>query len=92
MKELQDGAIYSLALTPHQYTAKRVPDTDRYRAANIAWVLMPEWPENQLLCGPILFVLKDGTIARAEGRTPATVHDLNFTGRYQHEPANTNTE
>jgi hypothetical protein len=82
--QLQEHAIYSLALTPHQYTARRIPDKPEYRAAGLSWILIPEWSDNSLLAGPVLFVDVEGRILRGEGKTAATVMDLDFTGRYKH--------
>lgn len=78
-RELQEGAIYSLALTPYQYTAKRA-DQQKY---GVAWVLLPEWPDNSLIGGPIAFVLPDGRLSVREGPTTYTIEQLNFTGRYK---------
>jgi hypothetical protein len=82
-KPLQEGAIYSMALTPHQYVARALPSTSRWRAARIAWVLVPhKLDEGSLLSGPILYVDTDGHIGVSGGLTEASVSDLDFTGRY----------
>jgi hypothetical protein len=83
MKQLREHGIYSLALTPYQYTARRIPDKPEYRATNLAWILLPEWEDKPGICGPVLFVDMDGNIRRLEGKTAATVGNLDFTGRYQ---------
>lgn len=83
MKQLREHGIYCLALTPYQYTARRIPDKPVYRTANIAWVLIPVHPDHALLGGPILFVNNAGMLLRAEGTLAATVDSLDFTGRYK---------
>jgi hypothetical protein len=80
VKQLRDGGVYSLSLTPYQYTARRYTGVHR---DTIAWVLVPEFQYSSLICGPALFVAHDGTIGRSEGTTALTTNDLDFTGRYK---------
>jgi hypothetical protein len=76
---LKDGAIYSLALTPYQYVARKYAGVHR---ATIAWVLVPRNADNALIGGPALFVTPEGTIGMQDGLSDATTNDLDFTGRY----------
>lgn len=82
MKQLKEHGIYCLALTSYQYTARRIPAKPEYRAANLAWILMPMYPDHTLLGGPVLFVDASGTILRSQGKTALTTNNLDFTGRY----------
>lgn len=75
MKQLREGAIYSLALTPYQYTARRLGQ------GQVEWLLLPEWPDNPLIGGPILYVTYSGQIGRSEGLTGMYSNELNRTGR-----------
>lgn len=75
-RELKEGGIYSLALSPFQYTARRV---DR---GNVEWLLIPQWQDIPILCGPLAYVTTDGRIGVHDGITERTTDDLDFTGRY----------
>lgn len=79
LERLQDGGIYSLALTAYQYTARRHSGP----AEGVVWLLLPEWPDNPLIGGPVAYILSDGRIGVKEGITAATIADLDFTGRYK---------
>lgn len=84
MKQLREGAIYCLGLTPYQYVARRLADDSKYRTTEgIDWVLHPENADNALIGGPVLFVMVDGNIGRKGGITELTTDDLQFTGRYK---------
>lgn len=76
-KRLVEGAIYSLGLTPYQYTARRVD------AGEVVWLLIPEFEGVPLICGPVLYVDPQNRLALKEGITQQTTSDLQFTGRYK---------
>jgi hypothetical protein len=74
---LYERGIYCLGLTPYQYTVRA---TGR---GEVPCLLMPEWPDNARIGGPVMYVLPDGRLGRTEGITGLTVGVLHFTGRYK---------